>query len=271
MVLHRCGICFDTFEPDTEPESVHFDYETTVGHELSYPSDLYFCHECLPALREVTDYWTSSGSSCSFCGDENYDGTRISAEFAEREGDDISASMSTPTYNLCSNCDEIFENFLTSERAEALVVPDGWRVFGPTPQHLFGIGTDRDRVYVDPAVKRTGSGVQSMSAGVPEEDSNCYAVTLVKNIGTAGEKPSEIVAFEHAGDAIEFAQLVALYASNAPTPNDFIDRDFEPEPMEEDPWRPDPIVSGEDPREVAENMLGYEAHLLDNALEEYAN
>lgn len=40
---------------------------------------------------------------------------------------------------------------------------------------------------------------------------------------------------------IEFAQLVAIYAAHAPSPTEFIDSDFEPDPMEDDPWRPDSI------------------------------
>jgi len=271
MELHRCGICFETFDPDAESEYAHFEYIATAGHEQTYPDDLYFCRECLPEVRELTDHWTSPDaveSACAFCGDEDHDGTRISVEFVSQDDSKMTASL--PVYDLCPDCDEVLENFLAGERGDVLTVPDSWRVFGPTPRHLLGIGTDHDRVYVDPAVKHTDSGVESMSAGVPEDDANCYTVTLVKSLGTAGERPSEIAAFEDADDAIEFAHLVALYAAYAPSPTEFIDSDFDPEPMEEDPWRPDPIISGDDPREVVEKMLGYQSQHLEEALEEHA-
>lgn len=268
---HRCGICFESFDPDTETEYAYFKYISTAGHEQAYPDDLYFCRDCLPGFQELTDHWTSPDAvqaDCAFCGDEDHDGTRLSAEFVSQDGGRMAAEV--PIYDLCRDCDEIFENFLAGERCSALTVPDSWRVFGPTSRHLLGIGTDNDRVYVDPAVNHTDSGVESMSAGIPEDDANCYAVTLVKSLGTAGERPSEIAAFEDSDDAIEFAQLVALYAASAPSPTEFIDSDFEPEPMEEDPWRPSPIISSENPRNVIEKMLGYQSHHLEEALEEYA-
>jgi len=124
-------------------------------------------------------------------------------------------------------------------------------------------------VYVEPAVKESAPGVESTKGGLPEEEANCFAVTLVKSFGTAGERPSEIVAFEDASDAIEFAQLFAVYTAYAPSPTEFIDIDFDPEPMEEAPWRPDPIISGQDPREVIEKMLGHQSYHLEEALEEY--
>lgn len=271
MGPHRCGICFETFDPDAESEYAHFEYIETAGHKQAYPSDLHFCRECLPALRELTDHWRSPESveaACALCGDDDHDGTRIVVELV-LQGDNRKTD-SLPTYDLCPDCDDVFENFLSGERSGILTVPNNWRVFGPTPRHLLGIGTDHDRVYVDPTVKHTGSGVQSMSAGVPEDDANCYTVTLVKSLGTASERPSEIATFENSDDAIEFAQLVAIYAAYAPSPTEFIDSDFEPEPMEEDTWRPDPIISGEDPREVAEKMLGYKSTHLSEALGEYA-
>jgi hypothetical protein len=271
MEPHRCGICFETFDPESEPEYAHFEYIETAGHEQAYPSDLYFCRECLPPLREITDHWTSTGimeAACAFCGDEDHDGTRISVEFVSQDDSGMAASL--PIYDLCPECDEVFENFLNDERRDALMTPSNWSVFGPTPRHLLGIGTDHDRIYVDAAVKNIGSMVESTSAGAPEEAANCYSVTLVKSLGTASERPSEIATFEHPDDAIEFAQLVALYAAYAPSPTEFTDSDFEPEPMAEDPWQPDSIISGEDPREVAKKMLGYQSTHLEGALEEYA-
>jgi hypothetical protein len=270
METRRCGICFETFDPDTEIEYAHFDYISTAGHEQAYPDELYFCRDCLPELHELTDHWTSPDAvqaACAFCGDEGHDGTRISAEFVSQDDGGMTAAI--PIYDLCDDCDEVFENFLAGERGDALTVADSWCVFGPTSRHLLGIGTDNDRVYVEPAVKRTGSGMESMSAGVPEGDANCYAVVLVKSLGTAGERPSEIAAFDDAEDAIEFAQLVALYAASAPSPTEFIDSDFEPDPIEEDPWRPSPIISDENPRDVVEKLLGYQSDHLEEALEEH--
>ena len=39
MDAHRCGICFETFDPDAEPEYAHFEYIATAGHEQAYPDD----------------------------------------------------------------------------------------------------------------------------------------------------------------------------------------------------------------------------------------
>lgn len=268
MEPHRCGICFETFDADVESEHAYFSYVATAGHDQTYPDDVYFCSECLPALRDLTDNWTSPmavESACAFCGEEDHDGTRISVEFVSQDETQTDASL--PVYDLCENCDEVFENFLADERDEVLRVPDGWRVFGPSSRHVMGIGTDKHRVYVDPAVKRTGTGFESMSAGVPEDDANCYTVSIVKRIGTAGEGASEIAAFEHADDAIEFAQLVALYASRAPSSVEFVHSDFMPDPMIDDPWRPDAVISDNAPREVIEKMLGYQSHHLEKALD----
>lgn len=266
MASHRCTLCFQEFEPELDSDYARFEYVETAGHEERYPSDLYFCSGCSSSVRELTEEWEeltgAGGGGCSFCGRDVDDGTRFAVEGSV-------GGESSVRYDLCSECDGAFEQFLRGERSDILTVPERWTVYGQTSRHLFGVGTESNRIYVDPTAKNMVSGMGSMSAGVPEKDANCYSVTLVKNLGTAGERPSEIASFEQADDAIEFARLVSLYAASSPSPTEFVESDFRPEPME-DRWQPDPIISDVGPREAAEKMLGYKASHLEEALEKHA-
>lgn len=257
--MQRCAICFEPCDVDTEPEYAHFEYVTVAEHERASPDERYFCAGCVSDLREVTDHWVSGGAvetACAFCGDEDHDGSRISAEFVAQT--EIGFTSSYPIYDLCQDCEEIFDTFLAGERTDHFDIPEGWDMFGWTSPHLMEIGTDHDRVRVDPAIKRTRDGEQSMSVGLPEVDANCYVVASIDNPGTASERLSEIAAFEEAGDAIEFACLVAMYAQGSPS-----SIDFEPDPMAEEAWIPDPIISETDPQTVAQKMLDQRSSRLE--------
>lgn len=264
--MQRCTICFETDDVHSGSEHAKFEYMMTTRHEQEYPNELYFCEDCIDTLRKVTDYWQFGGSAetaCAFCGSEFSDGTRISAEFVTQT--EIGTTTSHPVYDLCPDCDEIFDTFLVGERVDHFDIPEGWGVFGPTSRHLIGFGTDHDRVYVGPAVEESGAGVQSV--GLPEADANCYVILVGETPGAAGEHSSEIAAFEAADDAIEFARLVAMYAAQTPTSTDCVDSDFDSDPVAEQ--ASDSIISGLSPRAAAKKMLGYKSYHLENALEKH--
>lgn len=264
--MQRCTICFETDDVHSGSEHASFEYVTTSRHKQNHPNELYFCENCVSILREVTDHWQfggAAGTDCAFCGNAFPDGTRISAEFVTQT--EIGTTTSRPVYDLCPDCDEIFDTFLASERVDHFDIPEGWSVFGPTSRHLIGFGTDHDRVYVDPAVEENGVGVQSV--GLPEADANCYVILVIETPGTASERSSEIAAFETADDAIEFARLVAMYAAQTPTSTDCVDSDFDSDPVADQ--ASDSIISGLNPRAAAEKMLGYKAFHLENALEKH--
>jgi len=269
MEDQRCCICFETFDPDTEARHTHFEYLPEKQGEQPPKPEMYFCEDCHPRLRELTDTWTSDSAidiDCAFCGGESTEGVRISAEVVRQAGEGVSSLM--PAYDICSSCDGIFDSFLQGVRSDVLDVPDSYTVYGRSDRHLFGIGTGNDNLYVSPSNKITNSSSTFSQTGVPEEDANCYSVMLIKAIGTVNESPSEIAAFEDPDDAIEFAQLVALFATDRDL--GFIESEFEPEPHDDDPWRPASIITDHEPLEVAEKMLGHYFSILEEKLDERA-
>jgi len=163
----------------------------------------------------------------------------------------------------------VVDSFFEMERANQLPISqaDGWRVFGPGRGHILGIGTDDVRVYVEPAIKRGSGGMVSARFGVADAEANCYAVSAVTGLESGYESHSEIVAFERAVDAVEFAQLAALYMASTPTPRELAHRDFQPGGLDPDPWKPDPIIASTAPRDVAENLLRTDWIHLDRALD----
>ncbi|WP_435069206.1 hypothetical protein [Haloplanus sp. C73] len=122
-LIRRCHACGDHFRPSPDRRHGRIQCRDTVNADVTLPDQRFVCADCRETVVELTRHWNRRDATddlCSFCDSPATETGRVDLTSIVDE-----RVVSQGRYRLCSECEVVFETFLTDLYVD-IDLPDPW-------------------------------------------------------------------------------------------------------------------------------------------------